>query len=84
MRGAIEGTGGAILATRAKLGRLVGSGKLLLRAAADVPKAVGDIGLSAAACAAESAAGIINASASISVSFKASVSVSDAVSGSAR
>lgn len=83
VRGAIEGVGGTVLATRAKLGRLVGSGKLLLRAADDVPKAVGDIGLSAAACAAESAAGIINASASISISFEASVSVSGAISGSA-
>jgi len=83
VRGAIEGAGGAVLATRAKLGRLVGSGKLLLRAADDVPKAVGDIGISAAACAAESAAGIINASASISISFEASVSVSGAISGSA-
>jgi hypothetical protein len=83
VRGAIEGAGGAVLAARAKLERLVGSGKLLLRAADDVPKAVGDIGLSAAACAAESAAGIINASASISVSFEASASVSGAISGSA-
>jgi hypothetical protein len=83
VRGAIEGAGGAVLTARAKLGRLVGSGKLLLRAADDVPRAVGDIGLSAAACAAESAAGIINASASISVSFEASVSVSGAITGSA-
>lgn len=83
VRGAIEGAGGAVLATRAKLERLVGSGKLLLRAADDVPRAVGEIGVSAAACAAESAAGIINASASISVSFEASVSVSGAISGSA-
>ncbi|MET0287652.1 MAG: hypothetical protein ABW352_24405 [Polyangiales bacterium] len=83
VRGAIEGAGGAVLATRAKLGRLVGSGKLLLRAADDVPQAVGDIGLSAAACAAESAAGIINASASIRISFEASVSVSGAITGSA-
>ncbi len=83
VRGAIEGAGTAVLAARAKLERLVGSGKLLLRAADDVPKAVGEIGLSAAACAAESAAGIINASASISVSFEASISVSGAISGSA-
>ena len=83
VRGAIEGAGSAVLATRAKLERLVGSGKLMLRAADDVPKAVGDIGISAAACAAESAAGIINASASISVSFEASVSMSGAISGSA-
>jgi hypothetical protein len=83
VRGAIEGAGVAVLATRAKLERLVGSGKLMLRAADDVPRAVGEIGLSAAACAAESAAGIINASASISVSFEASVSVSGAISGSA-
>ena len=84
VRGAIEGAGGAVLAARAKLERLVGSGKLLLRAADDVPRAVGEIGLSAGACAAESAAGIINASASISISFEASVSVSGAISGSAR
>jgi hypothetical protein len=84
VRGAIEGAGGAVFATRAKLERLVGSGKLLLRAADDVPKAVGEIGVSAAACAAESAAGIINASASISVSFEASVSVSGAISASTR
>jgi hypothetical protein len=83
VRGAIEGAGGAVLATRAKAERLVASGKLLLRAADDVPKAVGEIGLSAAACAAESAAGIINASASISISFEASASVSGAFSGSA-
>jgi hypothetical protein len=83
VRGAIEGAGGAVLATRAKLGRLVGSGKLLLRAADDVPQAIGNIGMSAAACAAESAAGIINASASISISFEASVSVSGAITGSA-
>lgn len=83
VRGAIEGAGGAVLATRAKLERLVGSGKLMLRAADDIPQAVGEIGVSAAACAAESAAGIINASASISVSFEASVSVSGAISGSA-
>jgi hypothetical protein len=83
LRGAVEGAGVAVLATRAKLQRLVGSGKLLLRAADDVPRAVGDIGLSAAACAAESAAGIINASASISISFEASVSVSGAITGSA-
>ena len=83
VRGAIEGAGGGVLATRAKLERLVGSGKLMLRAADDVPKAVGEIGISAAACAAESAAGIINASASISVSFEASVSISGAISGSA-
>lgn len=83
VRGAIEGAGGAVLATRAKLERLVGSGKLMLRAANDIPKAVGDIGMSAVACAAESAAGIINASASIRVSFEASVSVSGAISGSA-
>ena len=83
VRGAIEGAGGAVLATRAKLERLVGSGKLMLRAADDIPKAVGEIGVSAAACAAESAAGIINASASISVSFEASASVSGAISGSA-
>ncbi len=82
LRGAIEGAGGAVLATRAKLQRLVGSGKLLVRAAGDVPSAVGQIGLSAAACAAESAAGIINASASISISFEASVSVSGAITGS--
>jgi hypothetical protein len=82
VRGAVEGAGVAVLATRAKLERLVGSGKLLLRAADDVPKAVGEIGVAAAACAAESAAGIINASASISVSFEASVSVSGAISGS--
>jgi hypothetical protein len=83
VRGAVEGAGVAVLATRAKLERLVGSGKLLLRAADDVPRAVGEIGLSAGACAAESAAGIINASASISISFEASVSVSGAISGSA-
>jgi hypothetical protein len=83
VRGAIEGAGGAVLAARAKLERLVGSGKLMLRAADDVPKAVGEIGVSAATCAAESAAGIINASASISISFEASVSVSGAISGSA-
>jgi hypothetical protein len=83
VRGAIEGAGSAVLATRAKLERLVASGKLMLRAADDVPKAVGEIGISAAACAAESAAGIINASASISVSFEASVSMSGAISGSA-
>jgi hypothetical protein len=83
LRGAIEGAGGAVLASRAKLERLIGSGKLMLRAADDVPRAVGEIGISAAACAAESAAGIINASASISVSFEASVSVSGAISGSA-
>ncbi|HEY6882342.1 MAG TPA: hypothetical protein VI299_30130 [Polyangiales bacterium] len=80
--GAIEAVGGTVLATRAKLERLVGSGKLMLRAANDVPKAVGEIGMSAAACAAEAAAGIINASASISISFEASVSVSGAFSGS--
>ncbi|MDB4975927.1 MAG: hypothetical protein JWN48_4268 [Myxococcaceae bacterium] len=83
VRGAIEGAGAVVLATRAKLERLVGSGKLMLRAAGEVPRAVGEVGFSAAACAAESAAGIVNASASISVSFEASVSMSGAISGSA-
>lgn len=82
VRGALEGAGVAVLATRAELERLVASGKLMLRAANDIPKAVANIGMSAAACAAESAAGIINASASISVSFEASASVSGAISGS--
>jgi hypothetical protein len=80
VRGAIEGAGGAVFAARAKLERLSASGKLMLRTADEIPKAVGDIGLSAVACAAESAAGIINASASISVSFEASASMSAAIS----
>lgn len=83
VRGAVEGVGGAVLATRAKLGRLVNSGKLMIRAADEVPRAVGEIGMNAAACAAESAAGIINASASIRISFEASVSMSAAISGTA-
>ncbi len=83
VKAALESSWGAIATARAKLERLRASGSAMVRAGGEVPKAVGDLGFSAAACATQAAAGIVKASASVSVSFEASASVSGAASGSA-
>jgi hypothetical protein len=80
VRAALEGGFGTILAARAKLERLHASGSAMVRMGGEVPGAVGNLGLSAAACATQAAAGIVRASASVSVSIEASASVSGAAS----
>jgi hypothetical protein len=52
----------------------------MAKTAQQVPGAVGDLGLSAAACATQAASGILRASASISVSVEASASIGGAAS----
>jgi hypothetical protein len=83
VRAAVEGSWAAIATAHAKLQRLRASGEAMVRTGAEIPNAVGDLGLSAGACALQAASGIVKASASVSVSFEASASVSGAVSGSA-
>jgi hypothetical protein len=68
---------------RAKVQRLADSGRVLAQRARDVPNAVGDLGVTAAACATQSAAVVANAFASVSVSVDVSVSVSASASASA-
>jgi hypothetical protein len=80
VRAAVEGGFGAILAARGKLERLNANASAMVKAGQEVPGAVGDLGLSAAACATQAAAGIVRASASVSVSFEASASISGAAS----
>jgi hypothetical protein len=83
VKAALESGWGAIATARAKLERLNASAQAMVRAGGQLPKAVGDLGVGAAACATQAAAGIVNASASIHVSFEASASISGAASGSA-
>jgi hypothetical protein len=80
VRAAIDGSWGAVMVARARLERLAGSGKAMVETGAKIPGAVGDLGLSAAACAAQAASGIVKASASVSVSVEASASISGAAS----
>jgi len=78
VRAAVEGSWGAVLVARAKLDRLGASGQALIQTGQQLPAAVGELGLSAAACATQAAAGLVKASASVSVSFEASASISGA------
>lgn len=80
VRAAIEGSWGAVVVARAKLERLAASGQAMVQTGAKIPGAIGELGLSAAACATQAAAGIVKASASVSVSVEASASISGAAS----
>jgi len=72
-----------ILSLGAKVERLNHSGRLLLQRAGEVPNAVGDLGVTAAACATQTAAAVGQAFASVTVSVDVSVSVSASASASA-
>lgn len=78
LRAAIEGSWGAVMVARVKLERLGASGQAMVQTGGKIPGAIGDLGLSAAACATQAAAGIVRASASVSVSVEASASISGA------
>jgi len=78
VKAAIEGSWGAIMVARVKLDKLAASGQAMVQTGGKIPGAVGDLGLSAAACATQAAAGIVRASASVSVSVEASASISGA------
>ena len=78
VRAAIESGFGAVLAARAKLDKLGASGKAIVNTAGSLPSAVGELGLNAASCAAQAAAILPRATASVSVSFEASASLSAA------
>lgn len=78
VRAALEGSWGAVLLARAKLERIGAGTQAMVKAAGNVPGAVGDLGFSAAACATQAAAGVVKASGSISVSVEASASISGA------
>jgi modification target Cys-rich repeat protein len=72
-----------VTALKAKLDRLVNSGQVLAQRAQEVPNAVGDLGMSAAACATQSASAVAGAFGSVGVSVDVSVSVSASASASA-
>lgn len=76
VRAAIESGFGAVLAARAKLKRLGGSGNAILKTAGSLPGAVGELGLNAASCATQAAAILPRATASVSVSVEVSASLS--------
>ena len=80
VRAAIEGGWGAVMLARAKLERVGASAQGMVKLGAEVPKAVGNLGISAAGCAAQAAGGILKASASVSVSVEASASIGGAAS----
>jgi hypothetical protein len=76
VRAAIESGFGAVLAARAKLEKLGASGNAIVKTAGSLPSAVGELGLSAAACATQAAAILPRATASVSVSIEVSASLS--------
>lgn len=80
VRAAIEGSWGAVVVARAKLEKLAASGQAMVQTGGKIPGAIGDLGLSAAACATQAASGVLRASASVSVSVEASASISGAAS----
>lgn len=75
VRAAIESGLGTVLAARAKLARLQASGGAIVQTAGSLPKAIGELGLNAAACATQAAAILPRATASVSFSFEASASL---------
>jgi hypothetical protein len=83
LRAAIEGGMGAVLAARVQLSKLGSSGKAILHTAGNIPGAIGELGLAAGACAAQAAAILPRAAASVSASVEVSVHVSASASGSA-
>lgn len=76
VRAAIRTGAGTILTLRARLQRLRRSGEQVLRLARDLPGAVGNIGVGAAACAAASIEVLRASTMSVSVSVEVSVEVS--------
>lgn len=72
-----------IFALGAKVQRLQRSGRILVDRAGDVPNAVGDLGLTAAACATQTVSALGDAFGSVSVSVDVSVSVSASASANA-
>ena len=83
LRAAIEGGMGAVLAARVQLSKLGSSGKAIIHTAGNIPGAIGELGLAAGACAAQAAAILPRAAASVSASVEVSVHVSASASGSA-
>ncbi len=81
LRAALQGGYGAILAVAAKLQRLVAAGEAMVRTGAEMPDAVGQLGLQAAACVTEATAALPRATGSITVSVEVSASVSGSAGG---
>lgn len=76
LRAAIESGFDTVLTARAKLSRMGASGKAIVKTAGDLPNAVGELGLNAAACVTQAAAILPRATASVSVSVEVSASLS--------
>lgn len=76
VRAALEGGMARVLEAEAKLKKLGTSGKAMVRTAGALPRAVGDLGVGAAACATAAAAQLPKVTASVSASVQVSASLS--------
>lgn len=80
LQAAVESSIGEIAALQAKLKLVASSGEALVKMSGEVPSAVGDLGLRAAACAGEAVAKLPKAAAQVSASVEVSVNLSASAS----